>query len=73
MTPYQFVGWPLTEALLEASKRGIKVQETIELSPPKEVEDGSKLYVVQERWLNEHTVVFLSGLRLMGKAVSDDL
>lgn len=66
MDDYEFVGWPLDEALTEASRRGIHIDARETSAPKKNVGKGIP-YVVQERWIDAHTLVLIYGLRLIGE------
>lgn len=67
MNDYVFVGWPVHEAQSQAEFRGIHVQAVMETAAPKNNIGKGIPYVIQERWVDAHTVIFISGLRLLGE------
>jgi hypothetical protein len=67
MENYVFVGWPVNEAQSEAVCRGIHVDTILETAAAKNSGGVGIPYVIQERWIDAHKVVFISGLRLIGE------
>lgn len=67
MKKYVFVGWPIHEAQSEAVRCGIHVETIKETAEPKNSTGKGISYVIQERWVDAQTVIFISGLRLIGE------
>lgn len=67
MNDYVFIGWQVNEAQSEAASRGIHVEDVVETAAVKRVVSRGIPYVIQERWIDTHKVIFISGLRLIGE------
>lgn len=67
MGNYVFIGWPVNEAQSEAICRGIHVETIVETAAVNNRGGIGIPYVIQERWIDAHNVVFISGLRLLGE------
>lgn len=72
MNDHVFIGWPLAEAQLEAESRDIQIQAVLETKSPKNNGGQGSLYVIQERWVDEHTVILVAGLRLISEQERTD-
>ncbi|HBS59553.1 MAG: hypothetical protein AAGU23_11610 [Bacillota bacterium] len=66
MKNYVFVGLPLNEAHAEAAHRGIRVEAVRETAAVKNKGEQGLPYVIQERWIDEQSVILVSGQRLSG-------
>jgi len=66
MKNYLFVGLPLNEAYAEAEHRGIHVEAVRQTAAVKSKGEQGLPYVIQERWIDEHSVILVFGQRLIG-------
>lgn len=66
MKNYLFVGLPLNEAHAEAEHRGIHVKAVRQTAAVKSKGEQGLPYVIQERWIDEHSVILVFGQRLIG-------
>lgn len=73
MSTYIFVGWPLEDVQNEASQRGIIIDNIITASTPAKNEAVGTPYVIQERWRNDQKVTLITGLRLRGRVLTDNI
>lgn len=70
MRTYRFVGWPLADAQREALRTGVTIQSVEMTTSSKIPEDASGApYIIQERWIGDQAVAWVTGMRFMGKGI----
>lgn len=67
MHNYVFVGRPVEEVRSEAACRGIHIETVLETTAQKKSTKKGIPYVIQERWIDTHTIALISGLRMIGE------
>ena len=66
MKNYVFVGLPLKEAHAVAEYRGIHIAAVWQTAAVKSKGEQGLPYIIQERWIDKHSVILISGQRLIG-------